>query len=125
MILDDPTGYGRVVRAADGSVRARRRDQRPGRRHAAELAIPEVNTGIFAFDGAALLAALGALRDDNAQGELYLPDVLRRPARRGRAVAAHVVDDPALLLGINDRVDLAAVRAMPSRGSTKRTCRPA
>ena len=90
-----------------------------------QLAIREVNTGIYAFDGASLLAALAQLDTDNAQGELYLPDVLpearARPARRSRA---HLITDPTLTLGVNDRVELAAgPQARPAahpRGATPR-----
>jgi len=73
-----------------------------------QLAIREVNAGVYAFDGSALKAALERLTPDNAQGELYLPSTLELLDR----VAAHRVDDPTLLLGINDRADLARVRAL-------------
>ena len=82
MELDDPSGYGRVVRDADGSVERVVETKAPGDATPEELAIREVNTGIYAFDGGALLDALAALDADNAQGELYLPDVL--PLLRGR-----------------------------------------
>ena len=88
MELDDPSGYGRVVRGADGSVERVVETKTPGDATPEELAIREVNTGVFAFDGGALLDALGRLRPDNVQGELYLPDVLpllraRRPVGAG------------------------------------------
>ncbi len=108
MLLDDPTGYGRVVRAADGSVERVAETKAAGDASEAELAIREVNTGVYAFAGGALLEQLARLGNDNAQGEYYLPDVL--PALR--PVAAHVLDDPTLMLGVNDRRDLAAVRAI-------------
>jgi bifunctional UDP-N-acetylglucosamine pyrophosphorylase/glucosamine-1-phosphate N-acetyltransferase len=73
-----------------------------------QLAIREVNAGVYAFDGAALRAALERLTPDNAQGELYLPSTLDHLDR----VAAHRLDDPTLLLGINDRADLARVREL-------------
>jgi bifunctional UDP-N-acetylglucosamine pyrophosphorylase/glucosamine-1-phosphate N-acetyltransferase len=79
------------------------------------LALDEVNTGIFAFAGAALLAALASLTNDNAQGEYYLPDVLPRLIAAGERVAAHPARDAGLLLGVNDRADLAAVRAEAQR----------
>ena len=74
--LDDPTGYGRVVRRADGSVEKVVETKTDGDATAEELAIDEVNTGIYAFDGAFLLDTLPKLTADNAQGELYLPQVL-------------------------------------------------
>jgi len=112
MILDDPTGYGRVVRAPDGAVERVVETKKPGDATPAELEIREVNGGVYAFAGGDLLDALGQVRADNAQGELYLPDVLPILRAEGKVVAAHVVDDPALALGINDRGDLAQVRAV-------------
>jgi bifunctional UDP-N-acetylglucosamine pyrophosphorylase/glucosamine-1-phosphate N-acetyltransferase len=76
---------------------------------AAELAIREVNAGLYLFDGAALPAALEPLSTRTAQGEAYLPDVLPALRAAGRAVRAHVLTDPRLALGVNDRVDLALV----------------
>src|SRR5439155_18275839 len=87
---------------------------------AEELAIREVNAGVYAFDGRALLTALAELDADNAQGELYLPDVLPRLKAAGHAIAAHVVADPTVALGINDRVQLAQVRAVAQRRINER-----
>jgi bifunctional UDP-N-acetylglucosamine pyrophosphorylase/glucosamine-1-phosphate N-acetyltransferase len=114
-ILDDPTGYGRVVRGADGAVERVAETKAAGDATPEELEIREVNTGIFCFDGGALLDALARVTPDNAQGELYLPDALEVLRGDGAAVAAHVVDDPVLVLGINDRVALADVRALAQR----------
>ena len=108
MELDDPTGYGRVVRREDGSVERVVETKVEGDATAEQLAIREVNAGVYAFDGAALKDALERLTPDNAQGELYLPSTLELLDR----VAAHQIDDPTLLLGVNDRVDLARVRAL-------------
>ena len=110
--LEDPTGYGRVVRDAEGQVERVVETKAAGDATEAELAIREVNTGIFAFDGSALLEALERLESGNAQGELYLPDVLPRMVESGREVGAHVAADWTVTLGINDRVDLARVRAI-------------
>jgi bifunctional UDP-N-acetylglucosamine pyrophosphorylase/glucosamine-1-phosphate N-acetyltransferase len=112
MVLDDPRGYGRVVRGADGSVERVVETKRPGDATAEELRIGEVNSGVYAFDGALLLEALRRLDTANAQGELYLPGVLELLARDGARVAAHLVEDAGLLLGVNDRVELARVRAL-------------
>lgn len=112
MELDDPVGYGRVVRASDGSVERVVETKAPGDATPGELAIREVNTGVLAFEPSELLGALEALEPRNAQGELYLPDVLPVLRGAGRAVAAHAVTDPALMLGVNDRVQLAHVRAI-------------
>jgi bifunctional UDP-N-acetylglucosamine pyrophosphorylase/glucosamine-1-phosphate N-acetyltransferase len=115
MVLDDPTGYGRVVRDAGGRVMRVVETKTAGDASDAELAIDEVNSSIFAFDGDALRAALEHLEPDNAQGELYLPDVLPALRAEGHTVAAHVLDDPTLALGVNDRVQLAEVRAIAQR----------
>jgi bifunctional UDP-N-acetylglucosamine pyrophosphorylase/glucosamine-1-phosphate N-acetyltransferase len=112
MVLDEPRAYGRVIRDDDGSVLRVVEAKAPGDATAAELEIREVNAGVYAFEGAALKAALHQLQSDNAQGELYLPDVLPLLRAAGHLVAAHPVTDPALTLGINDRVELATVRAL-------------
>jgi len=112
MELVDPTGYGRVIRASDGSVERVVETKTPGDATPAEEAIREVNTGIYAFAGGDLLDALGRLESDNAQGELYLPDVLPLLRADGKPVGAHTVTDPTLTLGVNNRVDLAHVRAL-------------
>jgi bifunctional UDP-N-acetylglucosamine pyrophosphorylase / glucosamine-1-phosphate N-acetyltransferase len=114
MELDEPGAYGRVIRDGDGTV-IKVVEAKGGANDATpeELEVREVNTGVFAFDGGALVAALQRLGSDNAQGEVYLPDVL--PVLRDgdrTAVAAHLVDDPALTLGVNDRAELAEVRRL-------------
>jgi len=115
MVLEDPTGYGRVVRGPDGGVERVVETKRPGDATPGELEIREVNAGVYAFAGGDLLDALAQVGSDNAQGELYLPDVLPILRAQDKVVVAHAVDDPALALGINDRVDLAAVRALAQR----------
>jgi bifunctional UDP-N-acetylglucosamine pyrophosphorylase/glucosamine-1-phosphate N-acetyltransferase len=110
MILDDPTGYGRVVRDDAGDVLKVVETKKPGDATDEELALREVNTGVYAFTGGLLLDALGRISNDNAQGEYYLPDALVVLRDGGSRVAAHVVDDPSLTLGVNDRVDLTKVR---------------
>jgi bifunctional UDP-N-acetylglucosamine pyrophosphorylase/glucosamine-1-phosphate N-acetyltransferase len=122
-VLDDPSGYGRVVRDADGSVARVVETKKPGDASAAELEICEVNSGIYAFRGSALLGALPRLTSDNAQGELYLPQTLDLLRSDGDLVAAHVVEDEGLMLGVNDRVALARVRALAQRGIAERHMR--
>ena len=112
MELADPTGYGRVVRDASGAVARVVETKRPGDATADELAIREVNAGIYAFDASALLDALRRVGTDNAQGEIYLPAALELMRSGGGHVAAHSVADPSVLLGVNDRVELATVRAL-------------
>ncbi|MFM9163822.1 MAG: bifunctional UDP-N-acetylglucosamine diphosphorylase/glucosamine-1-phosphate N-acetyltransferase GlmU, partial [Solirubrobacterales bacterium] len=110
--LADPTGYGRVVRAADGTLEKIVETKNPGDATAEEMAIREVNSGIYVFDPAALAEALPKVGTDNAQGERYLPDVLPAVAAAGGKVAVALADDPNLLLGVNDRVALARVRTL-------------
>lgn len=110
-VMDDPAGYGRVVRAPDGTVEKVVETKAPGDASALELHIREISTGIYAFEGGALLAALGEVRADNAQGERYLPDVLPVMRRHERSVDAYEIAD-ASELGVNDRVDLAEIRAI-------------
>jgi bifunctional UDP-N-acetylglucosamine pyrophosphorylase/glucosamine-1-phosphate N-acetyltransferase len=115
MRLEDPSGYGRVVRSADGAVERVVETKAGGDASPEELALDEVNAGIYAFDADALAAALGELRSDNAQGEYYLPDVLPLLRERGLGVAALEIADPTGALGVNDRVDLATVTALARR----------
>jgi bifunctional UDP-N-acetylglucosamine pyrophosphorylase/glucosamine-1-phosphate N-acetyltransferase len=115
MVLDDPRGYGRVVRAPDGTVERVVETKAPGDATELELHIREVNTGIYAFEGGPLLAALEQVRSDNAQGELYLPDVLPILRRHERSVVGHEITDPTETLGVNDRVGLAQAAAIAQR----------
>jgi bifunctional UDP-N-acetylglucosamine pyrophosphorylase / glucosamine-1-phosphate N-acetyltransferase len=115
VVLADPAGYGRVVRAPDGSVERVVETKADGDATELELHIREVNTGMFAFDGGALLTALDEVRPDNAQGEHYLPDVLPVLRRHERTVQAHELTDPDQLLQINDRRQLAEVTAVAQR----------
>jgi bifunctional UDP-N-acetylglucosamine pyrophosphorylase/glucosamine-1-phosphate N-acetyltransferase len=114
-VLEDPTGYGRVVRDAAGAVERVVETKSEGDASAEQLGIREVNTGVYAFQASALREALPLLASDNAQSELYLPQVLELLRRAGQSVAAHVVDDATLLLGVNDRVALAHVRSVAQR----------
>jgi bifunctional UDP-N-acetylglucosamine pyrophosphorylase/glucosamine-1-phosphate N-acetyltransferase len=109
-LLDDPSGYGRVVRSDDGALEEIVETKTDGDATAEQLLINEVNTGVYVFDPKALAAALPGVGSDNSQGERYLPAVLPLIAAAGGAIAAHVVDDPSMLLGVNDRVDLAELR---------------
>lgn len=103
--LDDPTGYGRIVRNESGEVTAivEHKDAT-----AEQHAIDEVNSGVFAFDGKVLRDALGKLDSNNSQGELYITDVLEIARQAGHRVGAFVAADAGELEGVNDRVQLAA-----------------
>jgi bifunctional UDP-N-acetylglucosamine pyrophosphorylase/glucosamine-1-phosphate N-acetyltransferase len=122
-LLDDPSGYGRVVRDSDGSVARVVETKKPGDASEAELQIREANSGIYAFNGSALLAALPRLTSDNAQGEFYLPQALDLLRADGESIAAHVVEDEGLMLGVNDRVGLAQVRTLAQRAIAERHMR--
>jgi len=115
VVLDDASGYGRVVRAPDGTVERVVETKAAGDATEFELHIREVNTGVFAFEGAALIAALDEVRADNAQGEHYLPDVLPILRERERTVVAYEIADADETRGVNDRRALADVRAIAQR----------
>jgi bifunctional UDP-N-acetylglucosamine pyrophosphorylase/glucosamine-1-phosphate N-acetyltransferase len=109
--LDDPASYGRVVRGARGEVERVVEAKAAGDADPEQLAIREINAGTYAFDAAPLSAALATLSNDNAQGEYYLPDVFPALREAGHSVAAHLADDLAVTMGVNNRIDLAAVEA--------------
>ncbi len=111
----DPRGYGRIVRDAGGDVARIVETKAEGDATPEELAIAEVNASVYAFDAAALHDALGRLSTDNAQGELYLTDTVSILRGDGRGVGAHIAEDWQVVLGVNDRVALAEVRALLQR----------
>ncbi len=119
-VLDDPTGYGRVVRGPDGTVERVVETKASGDATELELHIREVNTGIFAFDARELLSALERVKSDNAQGERYLPDVLPILRADERTVLAYEITDLRSTIGINDRVALAQARALAQRAVHER-----
>ena len=114
-ILDDPGSYGRVVRGGDGTIRKIVEAKAEGDATREELAIREINSGTYVFDGPSLATALGELSADNAQGEYYLTDVIAVMRSRGELVTAHVSQDPAINLGVNNRADLAVVETEARR----------
>jgi bifunctional UDP-N-acetylglucosamine pyrophosphorylase/glucosamine-1-phosphate N-acetyltransferase len=109
--LDDPGAYGRVVRDSEGWVERVVEAKAAGDADASQLAIREINAGTYVFDAAPLATALQGLSNDNAQGEYYLPNVFPALREAGQSVAAHLADDLAVTMGVNNRVDLAAVEA--------------
>ena len=110
--LEDPSGYGRVLRAEDGTVTGivEHKDATPE-----QLAVNEINSGIYAFDAAVLRRALESVTTQNSQGEMYLTDVLAIARNAGGRIAAVVTGDRWQVEGANDRVQLAALNAEHNR----------
>lgn len=101
--LDDPTGYGRVVRRDDGIAIVEQRDASP-----AEARIDEINAGVYCFDLAQLRQVLPQLRRANAAAEYYLTDAIGLLGRSGPGTTAMPVSDPTEAMGVNDANQLAA-----------------
>lgn len=112
----DPTGYGRILRSEDpadagdvvGIVEEKDATD-------AQRAIAEINSSVYVFDAAVLRGAFGRLGRDNAQGEVYLTDVLAIARGDGGRVRALRTDDPVLVEGVNDRAQMAVLRAELNR----------
>ena len=105
----DPTGYGRIIRGDDDSL-ARIVEERDA--DESEKEIIEVNSGVYAFDAAKLAGAIGKLKTENSQGELYLTDVIEILRNEGGTIAPVLIDDFFEILGVNDRVQLAESAAL-------------
>ena len=103
-VMPDATGYGRIVRKADGSVEkiVEHKDATEEERK-----VREVNSGIYCFDAQALFASLEHVTNDNAQGEYYLPDVLEILQKQGEKIWAVAADDYEETFGVNSRAQLA------------------
>ncbi len=111
--IDDPTGYGRIIRNENGLVEkiVEHKDATEE-----ECKVNEINTGTYCFDNAALFEALKNVTNDNVQGEYYLPDVIEILQKQGEVVTAYQTNDISETLGVNDRVALAeAERIMRAR----------
>ena len=106
--LQDPSGYGRIVR--DGHAVQRIVEHKDASDN--ERAIDEINSGLYLFEAAALREGLQHLTSHNAQGEEYLTDVVEWLVDNGRTVSAYIAEDPEEIHGINDRVQLAAAGAV-------------
>ncbi|MGN0072955.1 MAG: bifunctional UDP-N-acetylglucosamine diphosphorylase/glucosamine-1-phosphate N-acetyltransferase GlmU [Coriobacteriales bacterium] len=108
----NPHGYGRIVRAGDGGVTAivEQKDCTPQ-----QAAITECNSGVYCFSTPQLLARLGRLTTNNAQGEYYLTDILGLMVGDGLKVAGYVVEDDAECMGVNSRSQLAQATAAMQR----------
>ena len=101
--VEDPTGYGRIIRdndAVTGIVEDRDATDE-------QRAISEINSGIYVFDAATLREGLASLTTDNDQGEMYLTDIVKFCHERSQRVGAHLVEDIWQTEGVNDRIQLA------------------
>src|SRR5688572_23700146 len=105
---DEPGSYGRVLRGEDGRLVS---IVEAGDATPEQLAVREVNSSVYVVDAEALWGALERLDTDNAQGELYLTDAVRRVVDDGRPVAVYRAEDPRVGEGVNTRADLAAAGA--------------
>jgi bifunctional UDP-N-acetylglucosamine pyrophosphorylase/glucosamine-1-phosphate N-acetyltransferase len=113
--LEDPTGYGRIVRRPNGDV-ARIVEHKDASE--AERALSEINSADYVFDGAAVQDALSKVTNDNRQGEFYLTDTIALLAAAGRPILAMKVDDAREVLGVNTPDQLAeAEDAFLARGA--------
>lgn len=102
-ILDDATGYGRIVRDNDGSV-LKIVEQKDASEE--EKKINEVNSGMYVFDAQSLVYALDKITPNNAQGEYYLTDTLEILLSAGKKIGGYAISDNDEIRGINDRVQL-------------------
>ncbi len=107
-VMSDPSGYGRVLRNLDGSVR--KIVEQADATHE-ELGVNEVSTSVFIVNRGFLRPALGRIRADNAAGEMYLPDIVEVLTEVGHSVYAVVLDDPGEAQGVNTQEHLALARA--------------
>jgi bifunctional UDP-N-acetylglucosamine pyrophosphorylase/glucosamine-1-phosphate N-acetyltransferase len=111
-IVENPFGYGRVLRNDEGDVEAivEEKDASPAQRE-----VREINSGILAFDAEFLLGALPRIGNDNAKGEYYLTDVIAIAREDGLTVGAYPIDDVMQTEGVNDRAQLARLGAEMNR----------
>lgn len=103
-IVEDPTGYGRILRGSDDLVSGivEQKDATPEQQN-----VKEINSGTYCFDNKALFEALKKVDNNNSQGEYYLTDVISILKEQGEAIAAFAAADADELLGVNDRVALS------------------
>jgi bifunctional UDP-N-acetylglucosamine pyrophosphorylase/glucosamine-1-phosphate N-acetyltransferase len=116
-VLDDATGYGRVIRDADGLV-ARIVEQKDATDD--ERSVTEINAGVYVFRAPALRAQLSLVGTANAQGEKYLTDVVGLLREARELVAAAAAPDAATALGVNDRVQLSEAGALLNARTVRR-----
>lgn len=108
-VAEDPTGYGRILRGEHGQVEqiVEQKDAT-----AAQQLVTEINTGTYCFDNKMLFETLKLVKNDNAQGEYYLPDVIELLQKQAEIVEAYVIEDFEETLGVNDRFALAQAETL-------------
>ncbi len=108
-VMDDPAGYGRILRDADGNVQGivEQKDATEAQKN-----IKEINTGIYCMECPQMFDVLATLTNDNAQGEYYLTDVLEKLNQAGARVGGVVTADSDMVMGINSRKQLAAAEGV-------------
>ncbi|HKZ17910.1 MAG TPA: bifunctional UDP-N-acetylglucosamine diphosphorylase/glucosamine-1-phosphate N-acetyltransferase GlmU [Geobacteraceae bacterium] len=111
--LDDPYGYGRVVKRGDSTI-LRIVEEKDA--DDTERKIREINSGIYCVESGFLMDAVCRLSNDNAQGEYYLTDIVQMAAEAGHSCVSFPVDDAEEVMGVNDRVQLATAGAVIRRG---------
>lgn len=109
-VLDDPTGYGRIVRDAETHLIGAIVEQKDADR--ATLAICEINSGAYWFKVDDLLEILYQIKNDNTQGEYYLPDAVKLLIESGKKANAHTTGDAHTVLGANDCLQLNALNSI-------------
>ena len=107
--LPDPTGYGRIIRADNGDI-LKIVEERDADEY--QRSIEEINSGVYVFDLSKLHRVINQLTDDNAQGELYLTQVIEIMRADGERVVPIITPDAVEILGVNDRVQLAECAAI-------------
>jgi len=115
--VEDPTGYGRVIRGHGAEVM---KIVEEGDASEDEKLVREINGGAYCFRARPLFEALPEVKNDNAQGEYYLTDVIEILIRHGHRVQAHLADDADEALGVNSRADLAVAEAALQRRLLRR-----
>ena len=115
--IDDPTGYGRIIRIGEKLIEAIVEDKDAD---SSTKLIKEINSGIYFFDGKELREALGHLKNDNTQGEYYLTDVIGIMREKGLKIGAFKIKNAEDILGVNNRYQLSEVNKIMQRRIVKK-----
>lgn len=115
--LDDPTGYGRILRNESGAIIGNREHKDCS---AEQLNIKEINPAVYCFSGPKLFELLPQVKNNNAQGEYYLPDLIEMVANEGGKISSYTSKDPDEFRGINDRWQLAEANELMRRRILRR-----